>query len=253
LSGPLKNRLDPFSDILRTAFDFILPQTCILCDEEIKRGMICDNCLEYLPLVNPPLCPACGRPSRKSTRCAFCNSKSPLDHGRAWMLFIPPSDKVIHHFKYRRKTRLADLLGRAMAGMIKADYILSQADIIAPIPLFWWKKLRRSYNQSDMLTRIISNETGIEQQILLKRIKNTRTQTRLTDEQRQKNVLGAFSVCNDDIEDKKVLLIDDVLTTGATIKECARVLKESGAAEVYSCVAAITPDKARFPSRHRPA
>jgi competence protein ComFC len=232
-----------FSEIIKATFDFILPQACILCDEEIERGMICDNCLEYLPLVNPPLCSICGRPSKKGTRCASCDSESPVDHGRAWMLFIPPSDKVIHHFKYRRKARLAQLLGRAMAGMIKADHLLSQADVIVPIPLFWWKKLRRGYNQSDILAKIISSETDIGQQALLKRIKNTRTQTRLTDEARRKNVLNAFAVYDGDISNKKVLLIDDVLTTGATMKECARILKEHGAAAVYSCVAAITPDK----------
>jgi ComF family protein len=159
------------------------------------------------------------------------------------MLFIPPSDKVIHHFKYRRTTRLAHLLGRAMAGMINADHILSQADVIAPIPLFWWKKIRRGYNQSDILSRIISNETGTGHEYLLKRIRNTRTQTRLSEDERKKNVSNAFVTCGNIVQDKKILLVDDVLTTGATIRECARVLKEHGATQVYSCVAAITPDK----------
>lgn len=176
-------------------------------------------------------------------QCAFCNDESPLDHGRTWMLFIPPSDKVIHHFKYRRKTHLAHLLGRAMAGIVKSDHILSQADVLTPIPLFWWKKLRRGYNQSEILADVISRETGIMRRDLLKRIRNTRTQTRLSDEQRTKNVLNSFAVCGNDVENKKVLLVDDVLTTGATMKECARVLKEAGAAQVFSCVAAITPSR----------
>ncbi len=215
--------------------------------------MICDNCLDYLPLVTPPLCALCGRPIKDGTQCAFCDSESPIDHGRAWMLFIPPSDKVVHHFKYRRKTRLAHLLGRAMAGMINADHLLSGADIITPIPLFWWKRIRRGYNQSDILSRIVSTETGIRLEYLLRRIKNTKTQTRLSTEERKKNVSHAFAVSSDDMRDKKVLLIDDVLTTGATVRECARVLKEHGAVAVYSCVAAITPDKPNTPSRHRPA
>jgi competence protein ComFC len=229
------------SDVLKAVFDFILPQSCILCSEEIQREMICDNCLDYLPLVNPPLCASCGRPIKDGTQCTFCGRESPVDHGRAWMLFIPPSDKVIHHFKYRRKTRLAHLLGRAMAGIINADHILSGADTITPIPLFWWKRMRRGYNQSEILSRIVSTETGIGQERLLRRIKHTRTQTRLSTEERRKNVLNAFALSNDSVHDKKILLIDDVLTTGATIKECARILKEHGAAAVYSCVAAITP------------
>ncbi|MBE0432429.1 ComF family protein [candidate division WOR-3 bacterium] len=242
-----------FSDILKAGFDFILPHTCIICSEELERGMICDNCLEYLPLVNPPLCPACGRPAANAAHCTFCRDRDALDHGRAWMLFVPPSDAVIHHFKYRRKTRLAHLLGRAMAGIVKADFVLSQSDVVASIPLFWLKKIRRGYNQSAILAQIISTETGIEHRDLLKRIRNTRTQTRLSEEHRRQNVLNAFAVCGDGVQDKKILLIDDVLTTGATLKECYRVLKQAGAAEVYSCVAAITPDRSHAPSRHRPA
>ncbi len=168
------------------------------------------------------------------------------------MLFIPPADKVVHHFKYRHKTRLADLLGRATAGIIKADHILSQADILTPVPLFWWKKLHRTYNQSDILADIISSETGIAQKDLLKRTRNTRTQTRLSENARVKNVLNAFEVREGDFANKKVMLVDDVLTTGATMRECARVLKEHGAAAVYSCVAAITPDRLHNPHSYRP-
>ena len=230
------------SDVLKAALDFILPQSCIICSKEIRRGMICDNCLDYLPVVTPPLCLVCGRPVRDVMQCSYCSSGSPVDHGRAWMLFIPPADKVIHHFKYRRKTRLAELLGRAMGGIISADHVLSHADIIAPIPLHWWKKTRRGYNQADILAGVISTETGIERKDVLWKKKHTRTQTRLSNEARRKNVCGAFEVYGE-VKDKKVLLVDDVLTTGATVNECARILKEHGAAAVYSCVAAITPDK----------
>lgn len=221
----------------------MLPQMCLLCDKEIDKGMICDNCQEYLPVVKPPMCQRCGRPLRKGTICYFCRTISALDHGRAWMLFVPPSDKLIHHLKYRNKTRLARLLGRAMAALIQADHKHKNADTIMPVPLYWWKQLRRGYNQAALLTRIISQETGIAKQNKLKRVKNTRSQTRLNEQERQKNVSDAFAVTADDIKDKKVILVDDVLTTGATINECARVLKEHGAAEVYSCVAAITPDQ----------
>ncbi|GAI01499.1 unnamed protein product [marine sediment metagenome] len=157
------------------------------------------------------------------------------------MLFIPPVDKIIHHFKYRKKTKLAVFLGRAMASIIKSDHFLKNADIIVPVPLFWWKNLRRGYNQAALLSEIISQECDIKINDIMRRIKNTKTQTKLNEEKRRKNVLNAFALKSNGIKDKIVLLVDDVMTTGATINECARVLKNAGAKEVYSCVAAITP------------
>lgn len=128
-----------------------------------------------------------------------------------------------------------------MAALVNADHALAHADVIAPVPLFWWKHMRRGYNQAALLANIISQDTGISTQPMLKRVKNTRTQTRLDTKARQDNVHNAFVTCAADIKDKKIILVDDVLTTGVTINECARVLKQAGAAEIYSCVAAITP------------
>lgn len=214
---------------------------CLLCEAETEKSMICNNCLDYLPVANPPLCTFCGRPTHKGNICTQCKKERAIDHGRAWMLFVPPTDKLIHHFKYRGKSRLATLMGRAMASIIKSDHTMAQADAITPVPLYWWKKLRRGYDQSSLLAHIISQNTGIDEKNTLRRVRNTRTQTRLSDHEREKNVRRAFNLNKNGIKGKKVILVDDVLTTGATINECARVLKEAGAAAVYSCVAAITP------------
>lgn len=140
---------------------------------------------------------------------------------------------------------LAHLLARGMSGLVLSDPFLATADTITPVPLHWWKRLRRGYDQASLLARIMKQETGINDHRLLRRIKSTRTQTRLDDTQRQENVRNAFIMDSGCVEDKKVILVDDVLTTGATMNECARVLKEAGAREVYSCVAAITPGKNR--------
>ena len=129
-----------------------------------------------------------------------------------------------------------------MATVVGSDQVLKEADIIIPVPLFWWKRMQRTYNQAVLLSRAISDECGIPQVEILQRIRYTRTQTRLDDAARRKNVAGAFSVKKGAIQDKRILLIDDVMTTGATMNECARVLKAAGAREVYSCVAAITPE-----------
>ena len=128
-----------------------------------------------------------------------------------------------------------------MASLVLSDHILATADTIVPVPLYWWKRLRRGYDQTSLLARIISQETGLSEQHMLRRIKNTQTQTRLDEDQRQRNVRNAFVLRDNTVENRKIVLVDDVLTTGATLNECARVLKENGAWEVYSCVAAITP------------
>jgi len=109
------------------------------------------------------------------------------------------------------------------------------------VPLFWWKRLRRGYDQAALLSETVSQECGIPITNSIRRTKNTKTQTKLDEQKRRENVMNAFVVKANRIKDKSVLLIDDVLTTGATMNECARVLKEAGAKTVYSCVAAITP------------
>jgi competence protein ComFC len=138
-------------------------------------------------------------------------------------------------------TVLSQLIGRGMANVIVSDFFLKKSDVIAPVPLFWWKRLRRGYNQANLLADVVGDECGIEVKHMLRRVKNTKTQTQLDEESRKKNVSDAFEINGAMVKDKTVLLIDDVLTTGATLNECARVLKEAGAKKVYSCVAAIAP------------
>jgi len=189
----------------------------------------------------------CGRPTRKVRSkqpvptCRFCRREENLDHGRAWTLFVPPLDKIVHHFKYRRARKIGRILGMGMATVFKYDFFLKESDLIVAVPLFWWKRLRRGYNQSQILARVIHRECAIPVGDVLVRTRPTKTQTRLTETKRRENVRGAFAVKGDGVAGKKILLVDDVMTTGATVRECSRVLKESGAERVYSLVAAITP------------
>lgn len=127
-----------------------------------------------------------------------------------------------------------------MSTIILSDTVLQQADMIIPVPLFWLKQLNRGYNQSSVLCKVISVNTGLPHYAALRRMRYTKTQTKLSDTARKANIKGAFSIAGSCVENKKVILIDDVLTTGATVNECAQILKQAGAAEVYSCVAAIT-------------
>lgn len=226
--------------IFEYLLDFILPRSCIACKEEIAQGFACHNCLNNIWVIKSPRCPKCGRSISATKTCKFCRHEKYLNYGRAWALYVQPVDRIVHFFKYRRFTDIARFLGLGMANILSSDYYLKEVDMIVPVPLFWWKKLRRGYNQAQILSEIISAECGIKILNALRRIKNTRTQTKLDHKKRKENVLNAF-VVKEEVKDKNVLLIDDVMTTGATIKECARVLKEAGAQNVYSLVAAITP------------
>ncbi|MEO0137515.1 MAG: ComF family protein [candidate division WOR-3 bacterium] len=222
--------------------DFLFPGNCIVCKKEIGKGLICNDCLNLVEEPNSPLCRCCGRPVDDKHYCGYCREDRILDHGRAFTLYLPPVDTMIHHFKYRHKTKIAEFFGMGMAYLLKNDFYLCHADLLVPVPLFWWKKLHRSYNQAELLARIISQQTSIPLMDALVRIRPTRTQTRLDPKGRRRNVAGAFRIKKGlTVAEKKVILIDDVMTTGATIKECARILKTAGAKEIYSLVAAITP------------
>lgn len=232
------NRLN---ELLNIFIDFILPHDCLICGQETSRGQICGNCQDYLPVVRSPFCQTCGRPVKDEIHCTCCRSGNNLSRGRSWLMFITPADRLIHFFKYRNKRSLARLFGRALSLIVKSDHDLGQCDLIVPVPLHWWRRMRRGYNQASLIAREISRDCGIEVADILRRKRPTRTQTRLVNEQRFRNVEKAFVLKKCDVKNKKILLVDDVMTTGATINECARVLLEAGAQSVCSCVAAITP------------
>jgi len=228
---------------LATLLDFFIPSSCIICNEEIGNELVCNNCLDAVPIPITPLCQICGRPIKKGKTCKFCKWERHFEHGRAWSIFVPPVDAIIHNFKYQKRTNIGILIGRGMANVLKSDFFLKKADALIPVPLFWWRRIRRGYNQSTILTSIVSEETGIKPLNLLIRKRNTKTQTKLTDKQRAKNVFDAFKLNGDEkIRGKTVILIDDVMTTGATMNECARILKLAGAKAVYPLVGAITPN-----------
>lgn len=147
---------------------------------------------------------------------------------------------MIHYYKYRGFLQIGEFLANNLASLVRSDPHLNAADMIVPVPLHWFKRLRRGYNQSELLALRVAEQSGIPVQNALRRVRSTRTQTRLSPERRARNVRGAFT-CVMPVAGRSVLLIDDVMTTGATVKECARVLKEAGCREVNSLVAAITP------------
>lgn len=149
-----------------------------------------------------------------------------------------PELNIVHAIKYQNKRFLARYLGELIAGAYPA---LSEYDVISPIPLHKLKLLERGYNQTEFISKGISNMTSLPVTPVLRKIKYTESQTHKSASERRQNIYASFRI-NDKIEvtGKKILLVDDVLTTGATVSECGRILKAAGAAKVSVASAALT-------------
>ena len=149
--------------------------------------------------------------------------------------------RLIYAFKYGQLLNLGKRLGSTLGEKIKEDKRFLGCDFLIPVPLHPSRKRKRGFNQSEILALAISEKIGLPVlKDVLKRKKRTKDQTTLNAKQREENVRGAFSVKNEDrIVDKQIILVDDVMTTGATLKECARNLFEAGAKEVLGLTVAV--------------
>jgi ComF family protein len=219
--------------------DFFYPTACVGCGCGLKAGgeFLCSACrTKIISLGGPECCPRCGMPQdAKSDACTFCPG---LDHSietafsAAW--YIGPVPDMVHLLKYRGMHRLSLTVAGIMANCPEAGSVIAQADILVPVPLYFWRKLRRGYNQSEKIAEALAHICGKQLETgALARIRSTKTQTLLSVEQRKNNVAGAFKVVNPQaISGCKACLIDDVMTTGATMSACATALKEVGASSI---------------------
>ncbi len=167
--------------------------------------------------------------------CKECRKKKVYyDSGYSACKFDSPVRELIHLFKYGKRRYLASFLGGLILEHVRERADVSRCDAIAPVPLHWWRHWRRGFNQSAELSRYLSKRLRIP---LIKRnltrVRHTRPQVGLSPDERNDNIKNAFKVRKPaKIAGKKILLLDDVITSGATLNECARVLKKAGAASV---------------------
>jgi ComF family protein len=187
-------------------------------------------------LVSPPLCPRCGRPyppGNSSHYCADCLEGKPFYHqARAVFLYRGVLADAVQRFKYGGDIHLAEPLGRFWD---LSEWKGKRFDFLVPVPLHPSRLRERGFNQALLLGKVIAAKEGIK--ILsrtLRRVRRTRPQVELGLKERKENVWQAFAVRDPSpIRGKSILLVDDVLTTGATVNECAKVLKKAGAEEVW--------------------
>lgn len=217
--------------------------SCINCSKEIFDNdyLICNICKKSLIFLSGKLCLHCGDPIPSGNYCLRCKGKkfycdkiiSPFEYDGI-------VKKFVLNLKYSNKKYYSQSLAKYMADAFNKEIL--PCDIITCIPLCEKRLKQRGYNQSELLAINFAKFLNIESNFdILKRVKETPTQTNLNYSERRKNMIGAFKVINKKlIKDKVIVLIDDVYTTGATITECAKTLKEAGARAVYGVTAAHT-------------
>ena len=231
----------------RAVLDFISPPLCHLCRSYISDAgelHICPACRERLPPVLSPLCNVCGIPfvgAGADHTCGDCLTDRPYyDSARAALLYDGAARDLIHSFKYNNRTHLRRPLALLSLEHL-APFLTGRAsELIVPVPLHRNRLRSRGFNQSVLLGALFSERLSIP---MLKdgliRIRKTTPQVDLSAVERKQNVKGAFSVKFPElVQGKRILLIDDVMTTGSTMNECAKVLKKAGAEVVAAAVVA---------------
>lgn len=207
----------------------------MLCGADSENDLLCPACRADLPLLPPQLCPVCGEQTTHGERCGACLKDPPhFDRTLAAFRYDFPLDRVIHALKYGHQLAPAHWLGKQMLARI-TDPVF---DRIVPLPLHPDRLRERGFNQAGEIAKSLGTALGIPVDLdVLARTRATPAQADLTDKERRRNIRGAFE-CTCDLGAQQLLLVDDVMTTGATANECARILKIHGAQSVTVVVAA---------------
>jgi ComF family protein len=230
--------------------DWLLPPLCLACRNPVgDHGALCPACWSRVAFISAPVCDRLGTPlpfdlGPGALSPAAIASPPVFDRARAAFRFDDVGRALIHALKYGDRLEIAGALAGWMAR--SGRDLLADADAFIPVPLHWTRLVGRRFNQAAELTRHLAVRTGIANEpLVLKRVRRTAHQVGLTRAQRAENVTGAFRIAEDRkawVRDKRLILVDDVLTTGATIEACARVLRRAGAARIDVLTAARVVD-----------
>lgn len=206
---------------------------CALCGGRSGPEVLCAACTAGLPALRQP-CPRCALPSPRASMCGSCLADPPhFDATLALWLYEFPCDRLVQALKYRAWLALAPFFARRLAAQP-----LAGADLLVPMPLHPDRLAQRGFNQAAEIARNLCKRTRIVFAPRgARRVRDTTAQTDLPYEERARNVRGAFA-CDLDLSGKRVAVVDDVMTTGATLNELAKVLKRAGAARVENWVIA---------------
>ena len=230
----LINRISAF------ILDIFFPTRCLICG---KYGQeLCFDCAQNIEIIKTNLCPECGKISALGKYCDSCRrSKKPhlSQIIVATRYNVGPIKQLVSLYKYDGFQGLARPLGELIVCRLKSLQINFNNTIVVPVPLYITRKNRRGFNQSELLARYVSKQLSLPGGDALERNRDTISQVLLKKNQRATNIFGAFACIDQElIMDRNVILVDDVVTTGATFEECAKVLKENGAKKIIGAVIA---------------
>lgn len=225
--------------------NFIYPQSCYLCEEALESAGLCSNCYNKLQVAHAYNCDMCGVELKIAGRCLQCLSK-PKNFESVSYVYTYNHEifKLINGFKNHDNLYLLNFLANILSKKILEKDIANNIDIIIPVPIHYSKLIKRKYNHSALLGhKLAKNIAKPCKTQILQKSKKTKDQMTLNGTSRLKNVKNAFNINKkylDYLHGKNILLLDDVLTTGSTINECVKTLKQAGANNIHVlCLARV--------------
>ena len=223
---------------IRSIFRQLIPSTCLLCGATSGTGPLCGACLADLPWHRQPQCPQCAIPTPDGQVCGACLKHPPaFDRSRAALAYAFPLDRLIPRLKYNGRLAIAPALGECLAASVASG---PRPDCLIPMPLHAKRIRERGFNHATEIARDVAKRLDLPLDTdSCRRIRDTPPQMGLKHDARRRNVRGAF-VCTGDVRGRRIALIDDVMTTGTSLDELAKTLKQAGALEVETWVVART-------------
>lgn len=224
--------------LLQEMREILYPPRCPVCDRILKPGeQICKACEKRIRTVSEPVCKRCGKPlqSEQAEYCTDCKKKQhAYRQGKAVFVYQGSIRESMYRFKYHNRREYAVFYAKE-AARLYSDWIRrNEIEVIVPVPMYLWKKRRRGYNQAEVFARALGREWGIPvEDKLVRRVRNTTPQKELNDKERVRNLKNAFQLASNIVEYSKILLVDDIYTTGSTMDAVAEQLLSGGAKSIY--------------------
>ncbi|MDD3337927.1 MAG: ComF family protein [Lachnospiraceae bacterium] len=225
--------------IIEKTMDFLYPRRCPVCHDIVmpKGALLCPECLEALPFVQGPICRKCGKilEDGEQELCSDCReAEHVFDAGRGVFSYDEVMRKTIGQFKYHGRKEYARPLGILTARAMEQQLKIWKPQVIIPIPLYKKKLRMRGFNQTEEIGKVISAYTQIPMETrVLHRVRNTAAMKELNPEERRENMLRAFTCTEKEIPWEKILLLDDIYTTGSTMDAAAIALRQKKPMEIY--------------------